>query len=129
MHQPVKPNDDKKKIVQFYCSFETTNKYCYHRKILFQDKQDTASLLSKVNINREELCRFALDTANIATSYKMPTRDFAKNHHDQDDIEIFDFTSMLTCKFSTLIAERHGHNLIMTMVGDGLVEVNLNKEV
>ena len=59
----------------------------------------------------------------------MPTRDFAKNHHDQDDIEIFDFTSMLTCTFSTLIAERHGHNLVMTMVGDGLVEVNLNKEV
>ena len=58
----------------------------------------------------------------------MPTREFTKNHHDQDDIEIFDFTSMLTCTFSTLIAKRYDYNLVMTMLGDGLVEVKLNKE-
>ena len=90
---------------------------------VLQDIQDTASLLSEDNINREEILKYALDAAEIATNHKMPTREFARDHLGRDDIAIFDFTAMFHCEFSTLIRERYGHNLVMTVVGDGLIEV------
>ena len=79
--------------------------------------------MSDANINREEILKYALDAAEIATNNKMPTRELAKDHLDRDDIAIFDFTAIFQCEFSTLIRERYGHNLVMTIVGDGLIEV------
>ena len=85
--------------------------------------QDSHALLSWDNISREEIIRYARDAAEIGTNYKMPTKEFAKNHYGEDDIAIFDFTAMFQCEYSTLIQEKHGHHLVMTIVGDGLIEV------
>ena len=64
-----------------------------------------------------------MDAAEIATNYEIPTKEFAKDHHGRDDIAIFDFTAMYQCEFSTVIREKHGQRLVMTIVGDGLIEV------
>ncbi len=54
----------------------------------------------------------------------MPTREFARNHYNQEDIAIFDFTALFKAEHSCLVRERHGHKLVMALVGDGLLEVS-----
>ncbi len=55
----------------------------------------------------------------------MPTREFARNHYDQEDIAIFDFTALFKAEHSCIVRERHGRKLVVALVGDGLLEVGL----
>ena len=88
-----------------------------------QDIADDRELLSPNNVNKDNLRSFAIDASQIATDYAMPCKQFHKTHCGEDDIAIFDFSTIFQCEHSTLIRHRDGHHLVVTNVGDGLIEV------
>jgi len=50
--------------------------------------------------------------------------EFAVNHYGQPDVAMFDFTSMYAAENASRVLERHGHRLLMILVGDSLLEVD-----
>ena len=58
--------------------------------------------------------------AGFATN--LPVLEFKKNHHGKADIAIFDFSAIKQAANSTLVLERKGHKLVMSLVGDSLLE-------
>ena len=49
--------------------------------------------------------------------------DFALNHYGEPDVALFDFTSMFAASNSCYVKEKHGKQLLLGLVGDGLLEV------
>lgn len=80
-------------------------------------------LLSSDNVNQEALQNYAREAANFGTNYQLPTLDFAINHCGQPDVAMFDFTSMHASENAALVRERAGHQLLVALVGDSLLEV------
>ena len=72
---------------------------------------------------------FAIDASQIATDYAMPSKQFNQTHCGEDDIAIFDFSTIFQCEHSTLIRHRYGHDLAVTNVGDGLIEVMMGQSI
>ena len=66
---------------------------------------------------------YARQAANFSTSYQMMNMEFAVNHYGQPDVAMFDFTSMYAAENASRILDRHGHKLLMLLVGDSLLEV------
>ena len=48
--------------------------------------------------------------------------DFALNHHGEPDVALFDFTSMFAASNSCYVKEKYGKQLLVGLVGDGLLE-------
>ena len=46
------------------------------------------------------------------------------NHHGEADVALFDFTSMFAASNSSYVKEKNGKQILLTLVGDGLLEVN-----
>lgn len=46
------------------------------------------------------------------------------NHLDQPDVAMFDFTCMYASENAALVRERFGHQLLVALVGDSLLEVS-----
>lgn len=90
---------------------------------IFQDHADTAKLLAKENVNRDALMLYAREAAEFSTEYQMMDMEFAVNHYGQPDVAMFDFTSMYAAENASRVLERYGHRLLMTLVGDSLLEV------
>ncbi|XP_067863374.1 F-actin-monooxygenase mical1-like isoform X2 [Heptranchias perlo] len=90
--------------------------------VIDQDKQDADSLLSMQNVSSESLLRYAREAANFSTKYQLPNLEFATNHRGEPDVAMFDFTCMYRSEFAALVKERHGHRLLVALVGDCLVE-------
>ncbi|XP_078537050.1 F-actin-monooxygenase MICAL2 isoform X2 [Lissotriton helveticus] len=90
--------------------------------VIIFDYIDTEMLLSAENVNQENLLSYAREAADFATNYQLPTLDYAINHYGQPDVAMFDFTSMLASENAALIRERHGHPLLVALVGDSLLE-------
>ena len=90
---------------------------------LQQDYIDTDALLSSENVNQEALLSYAREAADYATHYQLPTLDYAMNHLDQPDVAMFDFTCMYASENAALVRERFGHQLLVALVGDSLLEV------
>ncbi|XP_067913120.1 F-actin-monooxygenase mical1-like isoform X2 [Heterodontus francisci] len=90
--------------------------------VIDQDKQDADSLLSLQNVSFESLLRYAREAANFCTKYQLPNLEFAKNHRGEPDVAMFDFTCMYRSENAALVKERHGHHLLVALVGDCLVE-------
>lgn len=88
-----------------------------------QDYIETQMLLSSENVNQEALLCYAREAADFGTNYQLPTLDFAMNHCGQPDVAMFDFTSMHASENAALIRERFGHQLVVSLVGDSLLEV------
>ena len=88
-----------------------------------QDHADTKALLSPDNINYERLRSCAREVADAVTRHRLPKLDFATNHHGQPDVAIFDFTAMFQAEYSCCAKERDGKRLLMSIVGDTLLEV------
>lgn len=80
-------------------------------------------LLSSENVNQEALLCYAREAADFGTNYQLPTLDFAMNHCGQPDVAMFDFTSMHASENAALVRERFGHQLLVALVGDSLLEV------
>ncbi|ETN71418.1 hypothetical protein NECAME_14230, partial [Necator americanus] len=88
----------------------------------FQDNEDVSQLLSSQNVDQEALCRYAQAAADFATNGKLPALNFAKNHRGEEDIAMFDFTSLYSSKCSVRLVERMNRYLLMGIVGDSLHE-------
>ena len=92
-----------------------------------QDYIDTQMLLSSENVNQEALLCYAREAADFGTNYQLPTLDFAMNHCGQPDVAMFDFTNMYASDNAALVRERFGHQLLVALVGDSLLEVRMGK--
>ena len=91
---------------------------------IFKDYPDTVKLLSADNVNKEALLDYAREAALFSTNYQLPHVDFAVNHYGKPDVAMFDFTSMFAAENASRVVERHGHKLLMSLVGDSLLEVS-----
>ncbi|XP_068452089.1 F-actin-monooxygenase mical2b isoform X2 [Clinocottus analis] len=90
--------------------------------VLINDYIDTQMLLSSENVNQEALLCYAREAADFGTNYQLPTLDFAMNHCGQPDVAMFDFTNMYASENAALVRERFGHQLLVALVGDSLLE-------
>ncbi|CAL1685229.1 unnamed protein product [Lasius platythorax] len=90
--------------------------------VILQDHADTAKLLAKENVDREALMLYAREAAEFSTEYQMMNMEFAVNHYGQPDVAMFDFTSMYAAENASRVLKRHGHRLLMILVGDSLLE-------
>ncbi|KAF1468448.1 [F-actin]-monooxygenase MICAL3, partial [Megadyptes antipodes antipodes] len=90
--------------------------------VILQDKADIESLLSPENVNRDALHSYAKEAANFSTNYCLPKLEFALNHRDLPDVDMFDFTCMTRSENAALVREHNGARLLLGLVGDCLVE-------
>lgn len=90
--------------------------------VVIHDYTDTQMLLCSENVNQEALLCYAREAADFGTNYQLPTLDFAMNHCGQPDVAMFDFTSMHASENAALVRERFGHQLLVSLVGDSLLE-------
>uniref|UniRef100_A0A8C8S2E7 Molecule interacting with CasL protein 1 n=1 Tax=Pelusios castaneus TaxID=367368 RepID=A0A8C8S2E7_9SAUR len=90
--------------------------------VILQDKGDVESLLSAQNVNHEALLSYAKEAANFSTNYQLPDLEFALNHRNRPDVDMFDFTCMNRSENAALVRECHGARLLIGLVGDCLVE-------
>lgn len=91
--------------------------------VLREDRSETALLLSPDNIDRNALLEYAKEAANFSTNFALPNLEYAINHYGQPDVAMFDFTSMFAALNASRVIDRHGHRLLMGLVGDSLLEV------
>ncbi|XP_008286394.1 protein-methionine sulfoxide oxidase MICAL2 isoform X5 [Stegastes partitus] len=90
--------------------------------VVINDYIDTQMLLCSENVNQEALLCYAREAADFGTNYQLPTLDFAMNHLGQPDVAMFDFTNMYASENAALVRERFGHQLLVALVGDSLLE-------
>ncbi|XP_064425318.1 F-actin-monooxygenase mical1 isoform X1 [Latimeria chalumnae] len=90
--------------------------------VILQDQQDIEKLLSKKNVDFNALLCYAREAANFCTEKKLPKLEFAVNHRNRPDVDMFDFTCMHRSEDAALVRERNGHALLIGLVGDCLVE-------
>ncbi|XP_077451656.1 F-actin-monooxygenase mical2b-like isoform X4 [Stigmatopora argus] len=90
--------------------------------VIIHDYVETERLLSTENVNQEALLSYAREAADFGTNYQLPSLDYAINHYGQPDVAMFDFTSMYASENAALIREKHGHQLLVALVGDSLLE-------
>ncbi|XP_034541237.1 protein-methionine sulfoxide oxidase mical2b isoform X4 [Notolabrus celidotus] len=90
--------------------------------VIINDLMETERLLSPDNVNQEALLSYAREAADFGTNYQLPSLDYAINHYGQPDVAMFDFTSMYASENAALIREKHGHQLLVALVGDSLLE-------
>ena len=88
-----------------------------------QDSSDPALLLSKDNIDRKALERYATEAATYSTEGALGTLPFEKNHRGENDVALFDFTSLFAAQNAARIVERKGKKILLCLVGDSLLEV------
>ncbi|VDO39496.1 unnamed protein product, partial [Onchocerca flexuosa] len=86
------------------------------------DSEDVSLLLSPSNINQEKLCDYAAEAADFATGGNLPSLKYARNHSGNEDIAMFDFTSLFSAQCSVRLVERYDRRLLMSIVGDSLHE-------
>ncbi|KAF7703286.1 F-actin-monooxygenase MICAL2 isoform X8 [Silurus meridionalis] len=90
--------------------------------VIIHDYIDTEALLSSDNVNQEALLCYAREAADYATHYQLPTLEYAMIHLNQPDVAMFDFTCMYASENAALVRERFGHQLLVALVGDSLLE-------
>ncbi|KAL0962679.1 hypothetical protein UPYG_G00343890 [Umbra pygmaea] len=90
--------------------------------VILQDYADTEMLLSRGNVDQNALLAYAREAADFSTNHQLPSLDFAMNHYGQPDVALFDFTCMYASENAALVRKRHGHQLLVTLVGDSLLE-------
>lgn len=92
-----------------------------------QDYTDTELLLSRENVDQEALLSYAREAADFSTQQQLPSLDFAINHYGQPDVAMFDFTCMYASENAALVREQNGHQLLVALVGDSLLEVSTER--
>ncbi|XP_041445666.1 F-actin-monooxygenase MICAL2 isoform X7 [Xenopus laevis] len=90
--------------------------------VIINDYADAEMLLCTENVDQDNLQSYAREAADFATNYQLPSLDFAINHYEQPDVAMFDFTSMYASENAALVRERHGHQILVALVGDSLLE-------
>lgn len=74
-------------------------------------------------MDQEALLNYAREAADFSTNQQLPSLDFAINHYGQPDVAMFDFTCMYASENAALVREQNGHQLLVALVGDSLLEV------
>ncbi|XP_048113058.1 protein-methionine sulfoxide oxidase mical3a isoform X18 [Alosa alosa] len=90
--------------------------------VILHDYADTEMLLSRANVDQAALLSYAREAADFSTNQRLPALDFAINHYGQPDVAMFDFTCMYASENAALVRQRHGHQLLVALVGDSLLE-------
>ncbi|XP_012879150.1 PREDICTED: protein-methionine sulfoxide oxidase MICAL3 [Dipodomys ordii] len=90
--------------------------------VILHDYTDTELLLSRENVDQEALLNYAREAADFSTQHQLPSLDFAINHYGQPDVAMFDFTCMYASENAALVREHNGHQLLVALVGDSLLE-------
>ncbi|GAA55874.1 hypothetical protein CLF_109233 [Clonorchis sinensis] len=93
-----------------------------NKGVLKQDRDDSQSLLSAENIDKEALQKYARETANYVTNGRLPRLDFATNARGEPDVDAFDFTRIFAAEYSCQMIEKNQCLLMQCLVGDGLFE-------
>lgn len=75
-------------------------------------------------MDQEALLNYAREAADFSTQQQLPSLDFAINHYGQPDVAMFDFTCMYASENAALVREQNGHQLLVALVGDSLLEVS-----
>lgn len=75
-------------------------------------------------MDQEALLSYAREAADFSTQQQLPSLDFAINHYGQPDVAMFDFTCMYASENAALVREHGGHQLLVALVGDSLLEVS-----
>ncbi|XP_052453531.1 F-actin-monooxygenase mical2b isoform X3 [Carassius gibelio] len=90
--------------------------------VIINDYIETERLLAGNNVNQEALLSYAREAADFGTNYQLPSLDYAINHYGQPDVAMFDFTCMYASENAALVREKSGHQLLVALVGDSLLE-------
>ncbi|XP_060784294.1 F-actin-monooxygenase mical2b isoform X2 [Neoarius graeffei] len=90
--------------------------------VIINDYIETERLLHSDNVSQEALLSYAREAADFGTNYQLPSLDYAMNHYGQPDVAMFDFTCMYASENAALIREKNGHQLLVALVGDSLLE-------
>ncbi|XP_041694193.1 protein-methionine sulfoxide oxidase mical2b isoform X5 [Coregonus clupeaformis] len=90
--------------------------------VIIHDYIETEKLLGRDNVNQEALLSYAREAADFGTNYQLPSLDYAINHCSQPDVAMFDFTCMYASENAALVREKYGHQLLVSLVGDSLLE-------
>ncbi|XP_043979584.1 protein-methionine sulfoxide oxidase mical3a isoform X19 [Gambusia affinis] len=90
--------------------------------VILHDYADTELLLSRANVDQAALLSYAREAADFSTNHQLPTLDFAINHYGQPDVAMFDFTCMYASENAAMVRQRSGHQLLVALVGDSLLE-------
>ncbi|KAM9570734.1 F-actin-monooxygenase mical2b isoform 2-T3 [Salvelinus alpinus] len=90
--------------------------------VIIYDHVETEKLLGRDNVNQEALLSYAREAADFGTNYQLPSLDYAINHCSQPDVAMFDFTCMYASENAALVREKYGHQLLVSLVGDSLLE-------
>ncbi|XDV24672.1 hypothetical protein PO909_028784 [Leuciscus waleckii] len=90
--------------------------------VILHDYADTETLLSRKNVDQNALLSYAREAADFSTNHQLPSLDFAINHYGQPDVAMFDFTCMYASENAALVRQRREHPLLVTLVGDSLLE-------
>ncbi|KAM7177709.1 F-actin-monooxygenase MICAL3 isoform 4-T4 [Macrochelys suwanniensis] len=90
--------------------------------VILHDYPDTELLLSRENVDQEALLNYAREAADFSTNQQLPSLDFAINHYGQPDVAMFDFTCMYASENAAMVREQNGHQLLVALVGDSLLE-------
>ena len=92
--------------------------------VLRQDFEEPLRLLSRDNVDQDCLKAYARQAADVSTQHMLPELEFAHNHYGQPDVAMFDFTSMFAAEHASRVLERGGYKLLISLVGDSLLEVS-----
>lgn len=87
-----------------------------------QDYADARKLLERSNVDKDKLREFAYIVSQETTNGMLNNAEFARNHHGEEDVAIFDFTAIHQAKHSCFAREVHGRTLLQCLVGDSLLE-------
>ena len=95
----------------------------YSLLVHLQDNPDAKKLLASSNVDHKSLLNYAREAVDFSTHYKLPHHQFAVNHSGIEDVAMFDFTSMHAAENASRMLERKGWRLLLSIVGDTLIEV------
>ena len=108
-----------------YFVMTALKKCLIERGVILEDLEDRKALMGPRNINREKLHEFAIDAAQYSTTHfsnPLPTKEFALDARGNPDCAVFDFTNLYSARNASRVMVRKGHQLLMSIVGDSLLE-------
>ena len=74
-------------------------------------------------MDRKSLELYAREATNYATEGAFGETPFEKNHRGENDVALFDFTSLFASENAARVVERKGKKILLCLVGDSLLEV------
>lgn len=68
--------------------------------------------------------QYARDASSYATKDHLKGLPFEKNHRGENDVALFDFTSLVKSENAARIVEKKGKSILLCLAGDSLLEVS-----